>query len=53
MKRFLPLILILALLLLTSCGAKTGGIHHARIEIENYGVVGFDPGALSEWRSEA
>lgn len=39
MKRFLPLILILALLLLTSCGAKTGGIHHARIEIENYGAI--------------
>ena len=24
-----------------------------RIEIENYGVAGYDPAALSEWRSEA
>lgn len=23
------------------------------IEIENYGVAGFDPGALSEWRADA
>lgn len=30
-----------------------GGDDQTRvIEIENYGVVGFDPGALSEWRTE-
>ena len=40
MKRILPLILaLLALLLLTACGEKAGGIHHAEIEIENYGTI--------------
>ena len=40
MKRILPLIpALLALLLLTACGGRTSGIHHAEIEIENYGTI--------------
>ncbi|MBQ9268857.1 MAG: peptidylprolyl isomerase [Oscillospiraceae bacterium] len=39
MKRILPL--LLALLLLTACGGKTEqtGIHHAEIEIQDYGTI--------------
>ena len=39
MKRILPL--LLALLLLTACGGKTdtAGLHHAEIEIQDYGTI--------------
>ena len=39
MKRILPL--LLALLILTACGGKTdtAGLHHAEIEIQDYGTI--------------
>jgi peptidyl-prolyl cis-trans isomerase B (cyclophilin B) len=39
MKRIASLILVMVMLLLTACGGKTGGVHHAEIEIENYGTI--------------
>lgn len=42
MKKLLPLLAALTLLLLTACnggGEKSAGLRHAEIEIENYGTI--------------